>query len=92
MLPLMQRSARSYVGGEQLSDALTVADRLAGEGISTTLGFWDVEHAPQRRVADQYLLGIEKLGASPLDSYLSIQPPANTKLRVGPIFSFCNFS
>lgn len=76
MLPLMQRAARSYVGGEQLSDALTVADRLAGEGISTTLGFWDVEHAPPRRVADQYLLGIEKLATSPLDSYLSIKPPA----------------
>jgi proline dehydrogenase len=76
LLPIMQRGGRSYVGGETVGDALSVARRLADEGMPTTLAFWDLEGADPRRVADAYLVGIQQIAESGLDSYLSIKPPA----------------
>ena len=76
ILPLMQRAARAYVGGETLDDALSVAQRLAAERLPGTLGFWNLENAGARQVADEYLAAIERLAGAGLDSYLSIKPPA----------------
>jgi len=76
MLPLMQRAARPYVGGETVADGLSVAERLAAERFPSTLGLWDTPEDTARQVADEYLLAIERLAASGLDSYLSIKPPA----------------
>ncbi len=76
MLPLMQRAARAYVGGETLEDALAVARRLADEALPSTLGLWNSADDGTRRVADEYLAAIERLAAAGLDSYLSIKPPA----------------
>ncbi len=76
MLPLMQRAARAYVGGVSLDDALSVAQRLAGEGTPTTLGFWNAPEETPRQVADEYRASIDRVADAGLDSYLSIKPPA----------------
>ena len=76
ILPLMQRAARAYVGGETLDDALCVAQRLADEGIASTLGLWPSIDASARQVADEYLAAIERSVANGLDCYLSIKPPS----------------
>jgi len=76
MLPLIQRAARSHVGGETIDDALCVARRLADEKTPSTIGFWDTADYSGRQVADIYLTAIEQLAASGLDSYVSIKPPA----------------
>lgn len=76
ILPLMQRAARAYVGGETLQDALCVAQRLADEGITSTLGLWPSIDSSARQVADEYDAAIEQLSTSGLDSYLSLKPPS----------------
>jgi len=76
LLPLMQRAGRAYVGGETVEDALSVAGRLATERFPSTLGLWDTPEETARRVADEYLVAIERLAASGLDSYVSLKPPA----------------
>jgi proline dehydrogenase len=76
ILPLMQSAARAYVGGETLQDALCVAQRLADEGITSTLGLWPSIESSGRQVADEYLAAIEQMSESGLDSYLSIKPPS----------------
>ncbi|MBL9123417.1 MAG: hypothetical protein JNG90_07270, partial [Planctomycetaceae bacterium] len=76
LLPLMQRAARAYVGGEAFADALAVAQRMAGEGVPTTLGFWNADEVEPPAVAADYVSAVERLAAAGLDSYLSIKPPA----------------
>jgi proline dehydrogenase len=76
MLPLMRRAARSYVGGDTVEDALSIARRLAADGLPNTLGFWDTPDYSARQVIDTYLESVEALAAIDLDSYLSIKPPA----------------
>jgi len=81
MLPLIQRVAREYFGGESVDDALCVAQRLAAQNIPSTLGFWDSADYSGREVADIYLSAIDAVAASGLDAYLSIKAPA---LRFDP--------
>ena len=76
ILPLMQKAARAYVGGESLQDALCVAQRLASEGITSTLGLWPSIDNSARQVADEYFAAIEQVSTSGLDSYLSLKPPS----------------
>lgn len=76
VMPLVQRVARDYIGGETLDDAMCVAHRLAGENLPHTLGFWDTEAYDGPQVAKIYLDSVERLAASGLDGYLSIKPPA----------------
>jgi proline dehydrogenase len=59
-----------------LSDALAVADRVAGEGHSCTIGYWDTGKEPPRHVADEYRAGIESLARTPARGYLSIKLPS----------------
>jgi len=80
-LPLMQRAARPWVGGETVEDALTVAGRLAGEGFPSTLGLWDAPENTARQVADEYLAAVDRLSKGGQDSYVSIKTPA---LRFDP--------
>lgn len=76
VLPLMQRAARAYVGGEAFEDALSVAQRMAGEDVASTLGFWNADEVEPRRVVEDYLAAVEQIAEARLDSYLSIKPPA----------------
>jgi proline dehydrogenase len=72
--PLARRAARAYIAGETLADALVLRDRLAGRGMSATLGYWDCESQPAREVADVYLTALRALTGSA--DYLSIKLPA----------------
>ena len=76
MLPLIFRVARKYLGGETIDDALLVAQRLAGESSSSTLGFWDTKDYTLSQVLDIYLSALDRASTSGLDTYLSIKPPA----------------
>ena len=76
ILPIVRKVARPYAGGETVDEAMCVADHLAKEGTSTTLGFWDTGRDNGRQVADIYLNTIERLSAHKLDSYVSLKPPA----------------
>jgi proline dehydrogenase len=72
----LQRAGRAYVGGATLEDGLCVARRLAVEDRPSTIGLWDTPEYVPRRVANEYLAGIEALSAGSSDTYLSIKPPA----------------
>ena len=76
LLPIMQRAAHAYVGGESLNDALVVGRRIAAEGMPNTLSYWNSINAGARQVADEYLASIEQLAGSGLEGYISIKPPA----------------
>ena len=75
LYPLAARAAKAYVAGEQLDDALRVAERLHERGLGTTLGYWDAPGESPRGVADAYLAGIIAL-AGREHSYLSIKLPS----------------
>jgi proline dehydrogenase len=75
LLPLARRAAGAYVAGDQLQDALDVADRLTERGLGVTLGFWDGEADPPRQIADAYLAGINAIEGRD-HAYLSIKVPS----------------
>lgn len=81
ILPIVQKVARPYVGGDTVDEAICVANRLAGEGFATTLGYWDRGRDTGRQVADIYLNAVRELSATDLDSYVSLKPPP---LRFAP--------
>jgi proline dehydrogenase len=76
IMPVVKAAARPYVGGETIEDALCVAERLAGEGMTATLGYWDVCRDGGRRVADIDVNAIRAIAACGLDGYISVKPPA----------------
>ena len=75
ILPIVKKVARPYVGGDTVDEAMCVADRLAGEGFATTLGYWDTGRDTARQVADIYLNAVRRLSAKDFDCYVSIKPP-----------------
>jgi len=75
ILPIVRKVARPYIGGDTVDEAMCVADRLAGEGFATTLGYWDTGREIGRQVADNYLDVVRQLSAKNLDCYVSIKPP-----------------
>jgi len=74
ILPLAKRAAGAYLGGETLDEALGVAKRLQTEGLATTLGYWDT--GADNAISGIYQNAMDRLGASGLQSYLSLKPPA----------------
>jgi hypothetical protein len=76
LVPILRRTARELVGGDTIEDALAVARKLAEDGASSTLGYWETADSGGRPVVDVYLEAVERVAASGLDSTLSIKPPA----------------
>jgi len=72
ILPIVKRVARPYVGGDSVGEALCVAERLAGEGFGTTLGYWDSGRESLRDIMGTYREAIARLGCG----YVSLKPPA----------------
>jgi proline dehydrogenase len=72
----MQRAARDYVGGQFIEDAMTVVERFASDGITSTLGYWNTPDFSPRQVADEYLASILSVRAANVDNYISIKTPA----------------
>jgi proline dehydrogenase len=75
-MPVVRRAGRAYVGGDSVTDALSVARRLSSERLPSTLGFWDTAEYTATEVRDVYVDALEQLAESGLDTYLSIKPPA----------------
>ena len=73
--PLVARAAQAYVAGDTLADAAILAGRLIAGGLGITLGYWDGPDDSPRRVADEYLAGIETV-AGIERGYLSIKVPS----------------
>jgi len=73
---LARRAARSYIAGSRLSEALTLADHLASQGLRTTLGYWDAVGAEPSVVFAAYHEALLALAAAPRDRYLSIKYPS----------------
>ena len=76
LTPLVSRLAKDYIGGETVDDAICVARRLANQNVLSTLGFWDTADYTQRHVAEIYMMAVNQLSGSGLDSYVSLKPPA----------------
>jgi CelD/BcsL family acetyltransferase involved in cellulose biosynthesis len=76
LLPLLKRAARNYIAGETLADALDVKQRLAQQGFSATMGYWNSDDDSARAVADQYLAGLDAMARDGPENYLSIKLPA----------------
>jgi proline dehydrogenase len=74
-MPLAARAARTYVAGDRLDDALTVAERLTARGFGVTLGYWDGCDESPRAVNGAYLEAIAAL-AGREHAYLSIKVPS----------------
>ncbi|SFI10275.1 GNAT family N-acetyltransferase [Planctomicrobium piriforme] len=73
---MRRAAAKRYLAGEQITDAARVQAKILQDGNFCTVGFWDGEQDDPRKVADEYLRGLNLLSQSTGDGYLSIKLPA----------------
>jgi proline dehydrogenase len=81
---LIRRAARPYTAGPAVADAQTVCQRLASEGISNTVCYWDVYADQPASILQAYVRLLNtsftaaryRACASRPDCYLSIKAPA----------------
>jgi proline dehydrogenase len=71
-----KRTARAYVPGPELEDALRVCRWLSGQSLATTIGYWDGTADPPPDVARKYLDVIAAISREGLKSYASIKAPS----------------
>ncbi|MCP5167001.1 MAG: GNAT family N-acetyltransferase [Pseudomonadales bacterium] len=72
---LVSRVSRNYIAGDSLADAERIREKLARQGLSATIGYWNAEQQPPRAVADHYLAGLDLLSRDERGTYLSIKLP-----------------
>jgi proline dehydrogenase len=72
-------AAKAYVAGDELTDALAIAEQWEERGSSSTLGFWDSDQDTVTDVAQTYRRCIEAIRCS--RNYISIKLPS---LRYSP--------
>lgn len=75
-MPLIRRAARPYLGGETADDALCVAERLTGEGLRTSLSYWD---GGKESLGDIEAIAATAMAAMNIKgsaAYLALKPPA----------------
>jgi proline dehydrogenase len=70
---IARRTARAYVAGPTIEDALRVCRWLSERSLATTIGFWDGEEDPPDEVTARYLEVLNAIAAEKLDSYASIK-------------------
>jgi proline dehydrogenase len=73
---LIRRAASPYTAGPALNDAQTVCLRLASEGISNTVCYWDVYADQPASILQAYVGLLNTMSAATSDCYLSIKAPA----------------
>lgn len=79
LLPLhlaLQAAGRVYVPGQQLGDALAIAQQLSASGIATTLGYFHGLYDSPERIADISRDIVEAVAELQPRGYLSIKAPA----------------
>lgn len=75
-LSLIRRAARAYTAGPNLHNARTVCERFAGDGVASTICYWNSATDRPDRVGGLYM---DILGLIPnlsTDCYLSVKAPA----------------
>jgi proline dehydrogenase len=73
---IAKRTARSYVPGPAIEDALRVCHWLSNQELASTIGFWDGPGCTPADVMQQYLAVLDTIVKEHLDSYVSIKPPS----------------
>jgi len=81
LMPLIRRAARPYLGGETADDALCVVDRLTGEGLRTSLSYWDDGKESLGDIESIAGTALAAMTAKNSNAYLALKPPA---LRFSP--------
>jgi len=73
---LIRRAASVYTAGPAIQDAQAVCQRLAREGISNTVCYWDIYADQPVFISQAYVGLLNTMSASTADCYLSIKAPA----------------
>jgi proline dehydrogenase len=71
---LIRRAASLYTAGPAVGDAQKVCQRLASEGISSTVCYWDVRADQPASILQAYIGLLNRMPTA--DCYLSIKAPA----------------
>ena len=71
-----KRTARAYVPGPAIDDALRVCHWLSEQSIESTIGFWDGPDDTPAKVAGEYLAILDAIHREQLESYLSLKAPS----------------
>ena len=70
-----RRTARMYVAGPRLDDALRKCRELAAVGLRTTIGYVNADDDSPRAIMQQYRTAIEAIRSEGFDSYVSVKGP-----------------
>ena len=73
---LIRRAASVYTAGQAVEDAHAVCQRLAREGIGSTMCYWDIYSDHPRFISQAYLELLGSMSNPGSDCYLSIKAPA----------------
>jgi len=73
---LISRAASAYVAGPELEDACAVCDRLAREGVSSTVCYWDLYTDSSTFISQSYIGLLRATSNFTPNCYLSIKAPA----------------
>jgi proline dehydrogenase len=71
-----KRTARAYIAGPAIEDAIRVCCWLSEQSLASTIGFWDGEENTPLDVTAQYLAVLDTIASEKLDSYVSIKAPS----------------
>jgi proline dehydrogenase len=73
---LIRRAASAYVAGRSLEDACAVCDRLARDGVSSTVCYWDAYSDCPSSISQAYIGLLDATSNLSPNCYLSIKAPA----------------
>jgi proline dehydrogenase len=73
---LIERAARSYVAGTELSDAIGFARSIAADGMSSTIAYWNALAEDPASVCAAHLSAIDGVADAGTKTYISIKAPA----------------
>src|SRR5437660_8218157 len=73
---LIRRAANVYTAGPAVEDARGVCDRLAREGIASTVCYWDIYADHPDSILQAYMGLLVAMSSSASDCYLSVKAPA----------------
>ena len=75
-LPVIRYATRSYVAGDDVSDASSLAQEARRNGYACTLCYWNDGKEEPDVVAAQYRAAVDAMHAADLDGALAIKTPA----------------
>ena len=76
VMPILKQASRAYVAGDDLDQALDLARRMRGAGLSSTLCYWNDGTEEPELVANEYLRILSASKENGLDVALAMKLPA----------------